>query len=455
MPWLQYFTKSPYENKQDPETGLPERPSIWQTLGHPQDSAMVRRDRAAYGQFAATDKPLASNPNYDPAGIDPFGSDNPYLRPSAATAYQHPETMRQYMQAENQPFELQQDINRMNTLAPVQLQQDITRESAMAPIKEKSFLNQAENLARLQNKLQSEFLPQKIKDSIAEARARLDFTTSQDIPETEIAKLNAEMKTQPTRSKMEIDHLKALANAERERHANDLEIMRGSLPEEDRALPKEVLAVMYPSAKMTDVLNQLSAKERIKAGVPKSSAEAESAEYISAGRKAIESNKLGVPEAQARQSNFESRTGLPLGGAWQSPMMSDISSGQYVARPNTQYSDPQTLENQTRMSSMMNQAREGEAGRVGIIKARPAMGFGMDNLSTNAAIPPSLAAVPQESIAPLVKSPTQVDRPSAWQGPPQPRRTAFGGTPITDMEFWNNIGKKVSKLAPKGSNANP
>lgn len=38
----------------------------------------------------------------------------------------------------------------------------------------------------------------------------------------------------------------------------------------------------------------------------------------------------------------------------------------------------------------------------------------------------------------------------------QPKQTtAFGGPPITDMEFWNNLSRMLGKLALKGSNANP
>ncbi len=192
--------------------------------------------------------------------------------------------------------------------------------------------------------------------------------------------------------------------------------------------------------------------------MPKESAEAEAAQYISQGRKALEANKLGTPEAEARQANFESRTGLPLGSAWQSPMFGNVDTGQYVANPNTQYTSPESIKMREAMKSvgqMQAAPRNSALGARGITPStRPAMGFSGDNLDVNNAAPQSPLAQPAP-VQPLVQPEV---RPAAaqWQGPPSPpMRTAFGTAPITDMEFWNNISKKLGKLAPKGSAANP
>ena len=138
----QLFTENPYENQFNPETGIRKKPSLIQRLAYPQEADRVSLENYQQNVLAGTDKSLAPNPALglreegDAGFVDASGNvadlatekiarkagvTNPFLRPSAATAFFHPETMKMWNQFQNAPAENQLEVDRQAALSPQRL----------------------------------------------------------------------------------------------------------------------------------------------------------------------------------------------------------------------------------------------------------------------------------------------------------------------------------------------
>lgn len=405
-----------------------------------------------------------------------YGTEDLVQRPSLWSRIVQPNTSayanKLNMANSMQPIEMQRDMEKARQLStmghemglrygPLEAQQRFEQETKEQPVRKGWALQQAKDLANLAEELRRKNLPQHILDRVEEAKRMLDFRTEKEIPQTELAQAKAEADAQPFRTKTELKHKQELYEAERKRHESDMEIMRPDLTQEDQHLPASVLAVKYPSAKMSDIMGEVSAMERIKAGVPKKSAEAEREQYISMGRKALAANRLGTPEALANQENFEANTGVPLGSAASAYGLPRIQDGKLFVDPNTQRIDPYAVDIQSKMAlanSMAGSKSPLAAGveAAGFKKINPGQPFGAEVGRKPLGFVPS-APVPTVA-TPLVEptQPTTSERAPLIYGPQRPATTAFGGIPITEMDFWNNLTRKVIRtITPKGSAFNP
>ena len=414
----QLFVKNPYENEIDPETGIQKRPSMWQSIAWNPEADQVLKNNYQQKQFANTNQPLSSNPAYGAAGpgdvdynysgdpsaaIKQYGTNNPYLRPSAATAFWHPETQKIWQQFQDAPAEQQLQRQAYEGMTPSVINREaLNREAVWGETQEQQGTRELW-------RQQAAFADIPINAEQAAATHKAITTEKSKQAASEIIALQRT----PIWESMP-DWLKRMSPEDAGKAIGDDPRLSNILAQSMAAagLKSNLPDITAAQQKAETEKRKLEAEEELKTIGGEYAAKRAQHEFTS--RQFAKANELGAPEALANRQHAEDVFGVPLGSLSSTPMLTRLGPQGFTSVPNTQYVSPKTLEREESLRSIQdltNVAKKGEVNRIGGKPAiRPAMGFSADNLSTNASLPTSLQQ-PSAPAMPLNTQPTGAVRP--------------------------------------------
>lgn len=260
--WGQLFTKNPYDNTVDPDTGLTKRPSVWQSIAWPEASSDVRRANFAIIQ---------------------------------------------------DPYETQRQATRIGALAQPEAQAAATKASALIPAR----LDEAEQLGELRHRQAMQFAP-------AEYEAMTPATIDRDRKQLEnTEKTLDEIHHRQAVTTVALARKMGLVDKLGSTYSTLSDDELATLAKNDPTL-NGILNTVAAGNKITEGLPQIQAHlDATRLKLQQLEAEEEinnvkrkhgmlGAQYEAEGRRLSEINRLGVPEAQAGAEMYRTTHGMGI-----------------------------------------------------------------------------------------------------------------------------------------------